>query len=162
MSNGPISTPPAPGARDFFRAILTRRRSPGPIPRLGFHPRAFRRGPEHGLGWDFAGAGGGAFRQNAAPDVRTARPGPDFFLSCVSVGAVPVADPPSQVPPTRVPAGAQILEFYIPYCSHCSLLHVTKSRIFFTTNSGQIFHKFLVEVGVAEWQSLVKVWLKFG
>ena len=75
-----ISTHPAPGAPLFFRAILTRRRSPGPIPRLGFHPRAFQRGPEHGLGWEFAGAGGGAFRQNAAPDVRTMRPGPDIFF----------------------------------------------------------------------------------
>ena len=111
LKNSTIPTHPAPGAPDFFRAILTRRRSPDPMPRLGFHSRAFRRGPEHGLGWDFAGAGGDVFRQNAAPDVRTARPGPDFFLSCVSVGAVPVADPPSRVPPTRVPAGARTLAF---------------------------------------------------
>ena len=80
LKNSTISTHPAPGAPDFCRAILTRRRSPGLIPRLGFHIRAFRRGPEHGLGWEFAGAGGGAFRQNAAPDVRTMRPGPDIFF----------------------------------------------------------------------------------
>ena len=29
-------------------------------------------------------------------------PVPIFVLSCVSVGAVPLADPPSPVPPTRV------------------------------------------------------------
>ena len=46
-------------------------------------------------------------RRTSAPRV----PGPIFILSCVSVGAVPVADPPSQVPPTRVPAGARTLEF---------------------------------------------------
>ena len=46
-------------------------------------------------------------RRTSAPRV----PGPIFFLSCVSVGAVPVEDPPSQVPPTRVPAGARTLEF---------------------------------------------------
>ncbi len=38
-------------------------------------------------------------------------PGPMFFFCCVSVGAVFVADPPSLVPPTRVPAGARTLEF---------------------------------------------------
>ena len=87
VEKGSHSHTPPPGAPDFFRAILTRRRSPGLIPCLGFHPRAFRRGPEHELGWVFAGAGGGAFRQSAAPDVRTARPGPDiFFELCVGCG----------------------------------------------------------------------------
>ena len=50
VKNSSISTPPAPGARDFFRAILTRRRSPGPIPRLRFHPHVSRRPSEHGPG----------------------------------------------------------------------------------------------------------------
>ena len=46
-------------------------------------------------------------RRTSAPRV----PGPIFLLSRVSAGAVPVADPPSQVPPTRVPAGPRTLEF---------------------------------------------------
>ena len=42
----PFPRPPVRGIRDFFRAILTRRRSPGSILRLRFHPRVSRRSLE--------------------------------------------------------------------------------------------------------------------
>ena len=89
------SAPRAPSPM-FFLAVFRLGRFPWRIPRLRFHPRVFRRGPEHGLGWEFAGAGGGAFRQSAAPDVRAARPGPSiFFELCFDWGGLRGGSPVS-------------------------------------------------------------------